>query len=488
MPNGASYNTNDCLLKLQWISSKTSSLNKNPISMPSLFSSSLKRRCLLVCFTTCLSFASSLTFGKIATAQRNSGPALVAVGKVGSLKRAAAQSFVGTLQSVRKSTIGTAVEGRVLSINVEPGDPVSAVKDTSASETKPKNFVGQTLVQLQTGTLEIEIGASEIQVKLSQQAVDELSVSLPQEIALAAANSAEAKARLSFSKNNYTRSQRLRDGAISQGELEQAKSQYLADQQSARAAQIDYERIKSTRKLRVLQTQLNVQASKQELARLNDLKSKYTIRAPFEGIVTQKLTDVGEWVTKGQAVVEIVQLNPIQMIVNAPQSRLNDLQQSLGNATKDEPLTVDIQIDGYDKPLKGIVKRIVPQVDLRSRTFPVRIEIQNPMVGSSYALQPGMLGRASLNMGKVVERLVVKKDAIVLGVGSPKVFKVIPPSTANGDASVIGVDIKTGDSYGDWIEVTGDLTTKDEVVVLGNERLQPNQAIKVSKVIEDSPE
>ena len=91
-------------------------------------------------------------------------------------------------------------------------------------------------------------------------------------------------------------------------------------------------------------------------------------------------------------------------------------------------------------------------------------------------------------MGKVVERLVVKKDAIVLGVGSPKVFKVIPPSTANGDASVIGVAIKTGDSYGDWIEVTGDLTTKDEVVVLGNERLQPNQAIKVSKVIEDSPE
>ncbi len=458
--------------------------------MPSLFSSSHNRRCLLVCFTTCLSIASSLTFGNIATAQRNSGPASVAVGKVGSLKRAAAQSFVGTLQSVRQSTIGTAVEGRVLSINVEPGDPVSAVKDSSASETKPKNFVGQTLVQLQTGTLEIEIGASEIQLKLSQQAVDELSVSLPQEIKLAAANSAEAEARLSFSKNNYTRSQRLRgaSGAISQGELEQAKSQYLADQQSARAAQIDYERIKSTRELRVLQTQLNVQASKQELARLNDLKSKYTIRAPFEGIVTQKLTDVGEWVTKGQAVVEIVQLNPIQMIVNAPQSRLNDLQQSLGNATKDKPLTVDIQIDGYDKPLKGIVKRIVPQADLRSRTFPVRIEIQNPMVGSSYALQPGMLGRASLKMGKVVERLVVKKDAIVLGVGSPKVFKVIPPSTANGDASVIGVDIKTGDSYGDWIEVTGDLTTKDEVVILGNERLKPNQSIKVSKVIEDSPE
>ncbi|MFK7766020.1 MAG: efflux RND transporter periplasmic adaptor subunit [Mariniblastus sp.] len=435
-----------------------------------------------------LVFASFLTLAIItatAQAQPGRGPASVAVGKVAKIQRAGAESFVGTLQPLRKSTVGTAVDGRVLSISVEPGDPVRATNESTS-----ERFIGQPLLQLRTGTLEIEIGAAEIQLKLSQQAMDELGVSLPREIELASARAAEANARLSYSKNNYNRARKLRgaSGAISQGELEQAKSQYLADQEAARATTIDFDKLKSTRELRVLQTQLVVEASKQELARLNDLKSKYTIRAPFEGLVTQKLTDVGEWVTKGQAIVEVVQLNPIEMIINAPQEQLNALQNSLGSATDEKPLTAEIKIDGYDKPLQGIVKRIVPQGDLRSRTFPVRIEIENPMVGSSYLLQPGMLGRASLEIGKVRDRVLVKKDAIVLGGGSPVVFKTIPPTSADADMTVTGIPVTIGDSFGSWIQVTGDLSPGDQVVVLGNERLRPNQAVKISRVDEDVPE
>ena len=446
----------------------------------------LLNKLFFVCFSTLLLNASGFTFDSVAHAQPGRGPASVAVGKVAKIRRAGSESFVGTIQSLRKSTIGTAVDGRVLTIEFEPGDPVTGQTDTNSASTA---FVGQPLMQLRTGTLEIEIGAASIQLKLSQQAMDELAMSLPREIELATAKAAEANARLSYSKTNYDRSRRLSgaNSAISQGELEQAKSQYLADQEAARATKIDFEKLKSTRKLRILQTRLTVEASKQELARLNDLKAKYTIRAPFEGLVTQKLTEVGEWVTKGQAIVEVVQLNPIEMIINTPQDQLNALQQSLGAATKEKPLVAKIKIDGYEQPLKGTVKRIIPQADLRSRTFPVRIEIENPMIGSSYVLQPGMLGRASLEIGKSVERVVVKKDAIVLGGGSPVVFKVVPAATADGESTVISVPVKIGDSFGDWIQVTGALSTNDQVVVLGNERLRPNQEIKVTRVIQDLP-
>ena len=144
-------------------------------------------------------------------------------------------------------------------------------------------------------------------------------------------------------------------------------------------------------------------------------------------------------------------------------------------------MSARIAIEGLDENLSGVVKRIVSQADLRSRTFPVRIEIENP----NDVLQPGMLGRATLAVGAEQDMLMVKKDALVLGGGRAKVFKVIG---AGEETKVVDVSVVTGASSGDWIQVTGDLTEKDSVVLLGNERLRPGQAIKVTKTIEDTPD
>jgi RND family efflux transporter MFP subunit len=425
----------------------------------------------------------TFTFADL-SAQPGRGPAAVAVGKVAQVRRAGLETFVGSLQPMRRSTVGSAVDGRVISMEVERGDPVTADPNrTNNSET----FVGQPVMQLRTGTLEIEIGSAEILLKLAQQAFDELTVSLPREIELANAKAAEAQARLQYSKDAFDRAARLggSSGAISEGELELSRSQYLADQEAARGATIDLERLKSTRDLRLLQLTLRIESGKQELERLHDLKAKYTIRAPFEGLVTEKLTEVGEWVTQGQAVVEIVQLNPIEMIINTPQEHIGRIQQSLGAASEAHPLIANIEIDGYDHPLEGTVKRIIAKADLRSRTFPVRIEIQNPPLGSGYALQPGMLGRASLMIGVEQDMTMVKKDALVLGGAQTMIFKV----AKQGEETVaLGVPVKMGASLGEWIQVIGDITVEDQVVLLGNERLRSGQAIKISRVIDETPE
>ncbi len=416
-------------------------------------------------------------------AQPGRGPTAVAVGQVAEvLQGESTEIFVGSLQPMRTSTVGSAVDGRVISIEVDRGDPVFA--DPLLSES-PDTFVGQPMMQLRTGTLEIEIGSAEILLKLAEQALDELRVTLPQEIELANAKAAEAEAKLQYSKDAYERSKRLggAEGAISEGELELTRSQYLADQEAARAAKIDLDRLKSTRELRLLQLSLRIESGKQELARLNDLKAKYTIRAPFEGLVTEKLTEVGEWVTKGQAIVEVVQLNPIEMVINAPQKYVRRIQESLESAGKENPMTAEIEIDGYDKPLQGVVKRIISKADLRSRTFPVRIEIQNPELSMGYQLQPGMLGRASLKFAQP-KMLMVSKDALVLGGSKATVFKV----TNQGDQTVAtGVPVTTGVSLQDWVEVKGELTRDDRVVVFGNERLRNGQPIRVTRTFEEVP-
>ncbi len=413
-------------------------------------------------------------------AQPGRGPATVAVGQVASVRQAGQQTFVGTMVPSRKSVIGTAVDGRVITMDLNPGDPVSADKTLSTEST----FVGQPVTQLRTGTLEIEIGAAEIQLKLAEIAVEEMAASLPQELQSMRAQAAAAAARLRYSKTNYERLQRMGGGAIAQGELEEARGQFQADQESANSARIDSEKMASVEKVKLSQERLRVLAAKQELKRLIDLKAKYTIRAPYEGLVTKKLTDVGEWVTKGQPMVEVVQLNPIEMIVNVPQKHISNLQLSVGASDSSNPLMADITIDGWDEPLKGVVKRVVAQGDLLSRTFPVRIEIENEPGPSGHRLQPGMLGQAKLTIGAEEEMLMVKKDALVLNGSNVSVFKVVD---SGEESTVVPVAVGIGVSLNDWIQVTGDLSKDDRVVVLGNERLRPGQAVKVTQVSDEQP-
>lgn len=409
-------------------------------------------------------------------------PSPIVAGRIVKVRRAGSETFVGTLQAKRKSVVGTAVDGRVVSLEVERGDPVGA----DATRVGANSFVGQPLVQLRTGTLEIEIGAAEVQLKLAQQAAGELTVSMPQLIEFARATAAEAKARLDYSRANYERFQRMggTQGAISQGEVDLARSQYLADQKAAEAAQIDFRRLELTRELRLQQANLRVDASRQELARLNDLKAKYTIRAPFEGFVTEKLTEVGEWVTKGQPIIEVIQIDPIEMVINVPQLYLSRLQQSINRDGSDSPLMAVIRIDGIEQDLSGVVKRVIAQADLRSRTFPVRLEIENPKMKSGHLLQPGMLGKASVQIGAAKDMMLVKKDALVLGGRQPTVFKIIE----QGDVTTaIPIAITTGATVGDWIQITGNINSNDMIVLYGNERLRPGQRLLIKETSEEVP-
>ena len=419
----------------------------------------------------------------VVLAQRNKpsgppGPSPIVAGKVVQVRRAGTETFVGTLKPFRTSIVGSAVDGRVIDVTVMDGDPVElADKDGSP---------GQPIIKLRTGTLDIELETAKIQLAISQQAADELEVSLPKEIELARANAAESEARFQYSKNNYERAQRLggNSGAISEGELEQARSEFLATQQLAEGFKVQYERLVATEKLRRLQLKLRVDASRQELARLNDLKDKYTIYPPFDGLVTRKLTEVGEWVTQGQPLFEVVQIHPIEMIINLPQEHLGRLQKSLADATTQSQLTAVIQFDGFDEQYTGVVKRVIAQADLRSRTLPVRIEIQNPKTEAGHPLQPGMLGKASVMIGAEQDMLLVKKDSLVLGGRQPAVYKIIK----NGDdVTAVPVPVQTGSSIGDWIQIIGDIKASDSVVLLGNERLRPGQKLEITSTSDEVP-
>jgi HlyD family secretion protein len=412
-------------------------------------------------------------------------PPPVVVGQVVRQEIGEQQSFVGSVSALRQVTAGSAVEGRVGDVFVNRGDKVVGPRELPAAEGETaKEEPGQILAQLETRTLSLQIDTANTLLTLAKDAAAELAANLPREIELAESKLVEAKARVQFSEKDLERQNRLKaqDGVVSETEYEQALTQHQVNTQLAAQASSELARLKATSDLRLRQVESRIKAAEQEILRLEDLKSKYTLRAPFDGYVINKLTEVGAWLRSGDPIAEIVHLENLEFEFAVPQQYLGEIQRSFEKGG--ESLKARIEIEGLSETIEGQVDTIVPQADLRSRTLPVRAKIANVERGGLPLLRPGMIGRASLSFGERREVILVKKDALVLGGATPIVYKLVK----NGDKTmVVQVPVKAGSSVGSWIEVSGNLQPADQVVIQGNERLRPDQEVSILRASDEKP-
>jgi len=125
------------------------------------------------------------------------------------------RTFVGTVLPSRRSVIGSAVEGRVLDLKVNDGDWVKE---------------GDTLAELRTVTIKLELEAAQAELEVRKHALDESKSSLPVEKQQAQAALARTQAVSAYAKARLTRAEALfaKGGTTSQEELEQNRSVSLA--------------------------------------------------------------------------------------------------------------------------------------------------------------------------------------------------------------------------------------------------------------------
>ncbi len=427
-----------------------------------------------VTLATCATLASLLTVTEAeGQGKRGGGPSLVATSKVVKKVASTTESFIGTLKPVRKSVVGSAVAGRIEQVLVDDGDAVGA-----AEESTEESFVGQPLVHILRESLDIEIEAAEIELELRQKTYEELLKSLPKEIELAEASVQQAQAQKDYAEQVFKRAESLAtDRGISQAELEQGVSQFRIQSQALIAAQSELQRLQSTRDIRLTIVQQRIKAQQAELRRLKDLRSKHTVRTPFPGFVSRRIVEQGDWVSSGDPVAEVVQLNPIELRISIPQAFLGRLQSSFDAATPQQPFMAIMTVDSLEQEFEGRVTQIIPEADERTRALPVVIRVDNPKTNSGYLLRPGLLARASLSIGRPAEILMVHKDALVLGQDQVDIFVV--DQLADDSAVARKHTVQTGATDGDLIEIRGDIQENDLVVVRGNERLMDGQPIKI---------
>ena len=407
----------------------------------------------LILITTALFAASE------AIAQPGRGPSPVAVTEVIERKVAAGQSFVGTVQPIRRSIVGTAVAGRVIEFSVNEGDRVK--KD-------------QPLAQLRLDALKIQRAAAVADLDLRTQELAEMeNGSLPEEIDQAKAKVQGAKALMDYRQSRLKRFRELVERkATSTDELQDAAS--ASDQ--AVALYLETRKaydlvVAGPRDEKVAQAKARVEVAKEEVNRIDDQIRKHTIVSPFDGYVVAEHTEVGQWISQADPVAEVVEVGQVEIAIALLEDYVANLQ--LGQKVRVEIGAIK------DSSFDGTVTQIVPQADVKSRSFPVKVRVENQTVDGQPLIKPGMLARVTLPVGAPASALMVPKDAIVLGGPSAVIYVVAPGKDKTTPSTARLVSVQLGVVDENLIQVKGEVKPGEQVVYQGNERLFPGQPIAI---------
>ncbi|MFV8817012.1 efflux RND transporter periplasmic adaptor subunit [Haliea sp. E17] len=195
------------------------------------------------------------------------------------------------------------------------------------------------------------------------------------------------------------------------------------------------------------------------------LLERHSLRAPFAGVISSKLTDPGEWINQGQGVLELVATEGLRLDFAVAGEYLAAL-------TPDAPVEFSLQAHPGER-FAGKVQTIVPVTDPGARTFLLRVA-----PGATDALLiPGMAAYASLRIPEREDGLTVPRDA-TLNYPDGRVLVWTVETGSDGQVARENV-VQTGASFDGRVEILGGLQAGAQVVVQGNEALADGQRVRV---------
>jgi HlyD family secretion protein len=400
-----------------------------------------------------MSLAAALLASLLASVgQAGVGPVPVVVGTAVELSVPVDIEVVGTVEPRLATTLSAEIAGLTQRFDLREGEFVHQ---------------GQTVVaQLKSSELELALAEAEGELAKARAELTKLRRGLrPEEIEEKRAEVEEKRAWVEkYAKDVERTKSLLARQMVSPAEFNQAEANYLA-------AKAQYERAR--RALRVAElgfrpeeiaaAEADVQRLQAKAQRLRDDVRKTVIRSPVSGFITQRYTEVGQWVERGGKVADVIDLATV--LVRVPVHERDIRKVRVGDAAT-------VSLDALPaRSFAGRVAHIIPQADLASRTFPVKIEVVNT---PDSAIKAGMFARVTLHIAAEQPRVFVPKDAVVRRAAAPVVFIV-------QDAQARLVPVKTGRTHEGFIEIVeGALKPGDHVVVAGNETLQDRAAVAVT--------
>ncbi|MFA5938445.1 MAG: efflux RND transporter periplasmic adaptor subunit [Sinimarinibacterium sp.] len=194
------------------------------------------------------------------------------------------------------------------------------------------------------------------------------------------------------------------------------------------------------------------------LRQTEDRLGKAEIRAPFAGVISERVRNAGEELARGEVVARLYNTEELEIRLFLPLRHIRAIR----------PGSVVSVRSGRDTGAAR-VRAIVPVGDARSQSFEALIDA--PQMQAVLAV--GNSVQVELPLDAPRQALAVPRDAIVIRTEGTAVYRVRDGKTAER------VAVKLGVSDGHWIAVEGELADRDAVVVRGAETLHHGDAVTV---------
>ncbi len=242
-----------------------------------------------------------------------------------------------------------------------------------------------------------------------------------------AATVAESEADYNYAKETLQRADALlKDGTISEQEHDQT--------------QAAYERAVAT---------LNLAKKRMR---------EYTLTAPFDGMLGGRSVSVGQYVSPQTTLVSIYAMDRMKLNFTVP-------ERCSGKIVPGQ--TLALSVSAYpDQTFSGEIYLIEPQIDIATRTLPVRAHVPN----SDHRLKPGMFANVTLNLGTKQNALTIPEDCLFPHEGGFAVYRA-----TDGIAEL--VPVKVGVRTPGIVEILTGLRPGDQIARSGNLRLAPGKKL-----------
>jgi RND family efflux transporter MFP subunit len=308
-----------------------------------------------------------------------------------------------------------------------------------ALHAKLRSYVERVLVDrgsaVKEGDLLVELSAPELAAQIAEA---------ESKVEVAEADRVQAEVQLAAAQSTYDRTRKASEtpGVIAGNELIQTEKQVEA----ARAL------IESREKAS--------HAARAAIEPLEEMLSYLKIKAPFDGIVTERLVHPGALVGTGPdpALLVIQQVAHLRLVVDVPEEDVGAIV---------DKAAVVFHVPAYaERGYSGTIARNSHTLDHQNRTMAVELDVFN----RDSSLAPGMYPTVKWPVRRARPALFVPKTSVVTTTERSFVIR-------DRDGRAEWVEVRKGLTDGDLVEVIGHLQAGDRVVRRGTDEIREGAAI-----------
>ena len=213
--------------------------------------------------------------------------------------------------------------------------------------------------------------------------------------------------------------------------------------------------------------QATVESARANVQRLEDLKNFDRVTAPFTGVVTARMTDIGQLIAAGSGpeLFRLAQTDPLRVYVRVPQS----LVHAIAPGQKAELMFQEMP----GRSFAATVTRTAGAVDPNSRTLQVELQLPNPR-GEIFA---GSYAQVRFNQSAAPDVLMISDNALIFRAQGMQAAVVGP------DNKVQLRSIKLGRDFGNTVEVLAGLSATDRVILNPPDAIADGMAVQVAQPV-----